>query len=128
MKKILIIEDDPILGKMYQQKFYHRGYEVTLEPKGEEGFATAEKLQPDFILLDLMLPKVDGVTILKSLKENQNTQHIPVAVLTVIPLGLTIGFDKKLMSQVVAYWRKDEIKPSQLVADVDEYLKKKGEK
>lgn len=80
--KILIIDDDPndlqFLGTLLQEQ----NYKLFLANDGEEGFKRAEKVQPDIILLDLVLPGIDGFEILSRLKKSQTTQQIPVVIIS----------------------------------------------
>jgi len=122
MKKLLIIEDDPILLKMYVDKFKKGDYQVITAVDGEQGYDEALKHQPDFIILDLRLPKTDGVQILKKLKETTVVKDIPVAALTVVQQDIALKNDPDLMSKTVAYWRKDQITPSEVFQKVEKYL------
>lgn len=102
--KILIIEDEIILARMYQRKFQSDDYEALIAYDGEEGLKLAEKEKPDAVLLDLMLPKIGGFEILKKLKENKETSKIPVIILTnlgtsqiLINEGLKLGAEDYLI-------------------------------
>lgn len=81
-KKILIIEDEPSLLRALKDKFERNGIEVSYATNGEEGLAMIKKDKPQLILLDLMLPRMSGETILKEIKKNKSTQNIPVVVLS----------------------------------------------
>ncbi|PIT90425.1 MAG: response regulator, partial [Candidatus Komeilibacteria bacterium CG10_big_fil_rev_8_21_14_0_10_41_13] len=81
-KKILIIEDDGFLLQMYSSKLTLEGFKVVDAIDGEKGVRVAKKELPDLILLDLMLPKKDGVTVLGELKKDKETKNIPVIILT----------------------------------------------
>lgn len=122
MKKLLIIEDEPVLLKMYVNKFQSGNFEVLTAGDGEAGIEAAIKNQPDFIILDLRLPKTDGLQVLQRLKEIPNIQDIPVAILTVVQEELALKKDPDLISKAVAYWRKDEITPAELYENVEKYL------
>ena len=82
MPKILIVEDDEILVKMYKRKFEHDGFTVTAAYSGGEGIIAATREKPDLILLDIMMPAVDGFEVIKNLKAVPETKNIPVIVLT----------------------------------------------
>jgi|SRR3989344_1140626 len=82
MKKILFIEDEQALQKTMGDRLSQDGYEVIPALDGEIGLKLAEEKKPDLILLDLILPKVQGLEVLKKLKENKETKEIPVVVLT----------------------------------------------
>ena len=81
-KKILIIEDDPFLNEMYVTKFTQANFEVEVAIDGQEGLQKIEKNKPDLILLDIVLPKMDGFEILTKMKANTELKDIPVILLT----------------------------------------------
>ena len=81
-KKILFIEDESALQKTFSDILSQEGYEVISALDGEAGLRLAKKENPDLILLDLILPKVNGFEVLKELKEDKKTKDIPVIVLT----------------------------------------------
>jgi DNA-binding response OmpR family regulator len=80
MKKILIIEDDQIVANIYRNKFSVEGYQVEIAMDGEAGLATARSFQPDAILLDLMLPKITGVELMKKIRSEPGLEQLPVVV------------------------------------------------
>lgn len=123
MKQLLIIEDDLILLKMYEDKFKKGEYQIITAVDGEQGIEEAIKSRPDFIILDLRLPKEDGFAVLRKLKEIPVIKEIPVAVLTVVQQDLALRNDPDLLSKVVAYWRKDQHTPSEVFQKVEEYFK-----
>lgn len=82
MKKILFIEDEPALQTTFTDTITDSGYQVFSALDGEIGLNLAIKEKPDLILLDLILPKMDGFTVLESLKKDPETAHIPVIVLS----------------------------------------------
>lgn len=81
-KKILFVEDDRALQKALGEALKNEGYEMISAFTGEDGLKMAEKEKPDLILLDLILPKMYGLDVLKKLKENFQTKEIPVVILT----------------------------------------------
>ena len=82
MKKILFIEDEYALQKTFGEVLKQEGYEMISALDGEVGLRLAKSQKPDLILLDLILPKVHGFTVLKKLKESPETKDIPIIVLT----------------------------------------------
>jgi len=82
MKKILFIEDESALHKTIGEVLTQQGYEMISALDGEIGLRLAQTKKPDLILLDLILPKIDGFGVLKQLKEDEKTKDIPVIVLT----------------------------------------------
>ena len=82
MAKILIIEDDMVLVRMYTKKFEHDGYQVVAAYSGGEGQVAAPREKPDCILLDIMMPGVDGFSVIRTLKQDPLTRNIPIVILT----------------------------------------------
>ena len=79
---ILIVDDDSLIIRMYQKKLSTDGYTVATAFNGEEAMVEVQKQKPDLILLDVMMPKMNGVETLKALKEKPETKDIPVIILT----------------------------------------------
>lgn len=127
--KVLIIEDDPILQDMYKHEFVKSGIEVLLVDEGKKGIIEAAKFKPDFILLDIMMPGMDGATAYTHLRELPETKDIPVAFLTVVPVGVpqALNKDPKMLEGAVGYWNKDQYTPMEIVDLVREYLHKESE-
>lgn len=80
--KILLVEDDPMVVRMYQRKLEKEGFKVNLAFNGEEGLEALKKEKPDLILLDIMMPKMNGIEMLKKVKADSGTRDIPVVILT----------------------------------------------
>jgi len=81
-KKILFIEDESALQKTFGEILSKEGYEMISALDGETGLKLVKTKKPDLILLDLVLPRLNGFEVLKKLKENRETKDIPVIVLT----------------------------------------------
>lgn len=79
---ILLIEDDPMLTELYQTKLEMEGFKVSVSTDGEDGLAQIKKNKPDLVLLDIMLPKMNGFAVLKAIKQSPTLRQIPVIVLT----------------------------------------------
>lgn len=80
--KILVIEDEKDIRELLRFHLQRSEYEVLLAEKGEEGLALAKKFTPSLILLDLMLPGIDGIEVCRRLKKDERTAGIPVVMLT----------------------------------------------
>ena len=80
--KILIVEDEEILLAALQEELSQGGYDIAGASNGEEGLVQAKSFKPDLILLDLVMPKMDGMEALKRLKEDGETKDVPVIILT----------------------------------------------
>ena len=81
-KKILLVEDDSFLLNLYADKFRSEHYEVVVAENGEKAIKLANEHQPDIVLLDVLLPKKNGFSVLEELKSNIKTKKIPVILLT----------------------------------------------
>jgi len=81
-KKILFIEDEPALQKALANAFVREGFEIIQALDGETGLRLAKQKKPDLVLLDLILPRMDGFEVLRKLQQDQETKLIPVIVLT----------------------------------------------
>lgn len=82
MKKILMIEDSKKTSLILKEVLEQNSYQVFLEHDGVSGLACAKREKPDLILLDLLLPKVSGFEVCKTLKRDNSTRHIPIIILS----------------------------------------------
>lgn len=82
MAKILLVEDDPLVYRMYQKLFTLEGFETETAENGQIGLDKLSTFKPDVILLDIMMPTMNGLEMLDKLKADEATKNIPVAVLT----------------------------------------------
>jgi len=82
MKRILFIEDESALQKTFSDRLSQEGYQIISALDGKRGLDLAKTEKPDLILLDLILPKMNGFEVLRNLKEDEETKNIPVIVLT----------------------------------------------
>lgn len=83
-KKILIVEDDAELANLFQVRLGQEGYEVEIAGDGEKALATAVKIMPDLIILDVMMPQISGFDVLDILKNTEKTQSIKIVLLTAL--------------------------------------------
>jgi DNA-binding response OmpR family regulator len=118
---VLLVEDDSFLSNIYKTKFEMEGFKVTPAEDGAAGLDMAKKKQPDIILLDILLPKMDGFTVLEKLKADSATADIPVILLT--NLGQKDDVDKGLQLGAVDYLIKAHFKPAETVEKVRAALK-----
>lgn len=120
MAKILIVEDDPLMSRMYQKIFTFEGYEVDMAGDGEEGLEKAKTVLPTIILLDVMMPKMNGIQVLEKLKLDPATKDMPVVMLT--NLAGQQDAETALAKGAVKYIVKSEYEPKQVVGMVKEIL------
>lgn len=119
---ILLVEDDEFLANIYKTKFEMEGYKMSVAEDGESGFEDAKRKSPDIILLDILLPKMDGFSVLKKLKAQAETKNIPVILLT--NLGQKDDVDKGLELGAEDYLIKAHFKPSETLEKVKSILAK----
>lgn len=120
---ILLVEDDSFLSSIYKKKFEMEGFKITTAEDGALGLEYAKKKSPDIVLLDVLLPKMDGFTVLENLKSDSATADIPVILLT--NLGQKDDVDKGLSMGAVDYLIKAHFKPAETVEKVRAALKNK---
>lgn len=120
MAKILIVEDDPLMSRMYQKIFSFENYEVEIAADGQEGLDKARTGKPTLILLDIMMPKMNGLQVLEKLKADPETKAIPVVMLT--NLAGQQDAETALSKGAVKYIIKSEYEPKQVANMVKEIL------
>lgn len=117
MAKILVVEDDVTLSKLYRKKLDLAGFETEPSFNGKEAVVKASEITPDLILLDIMLPGIDGFEVVKQLKLNKKTANIPIIILT--NLGTSDVFiDEAKMLGVRQYLIKYKTSGSELVEKI----------
>ncbi len=124
MKKILIIEDDSFLSEMYSTKLIQEGFETEIAVDGKQGIDKIKNIKPDLVLLDIVLPKMDGFEILESIKKDPEFKNIPIILLT--NLGQKNEIEKGLSLGADEYIIKAHFTPTAVVAKVKEILKSKN--
>jgi DNA-binding response OmpR family regulator len=81
-KKILVVDDDPDIRKLVTRRLQTQHYDVIIATDGREALAKAQHEQPDLIILDLMLPQLNGHEVCTMLKQDARYRHIPIVMLT----------------------------------------------
>lgn len=119
-KKILLVEDDQALAEVYKTRLELEGFEVQHVPNGEDALSGATKFKPDLILLDAMMPKINGFDVLDILKQTPATANIRVIMLT----ALSQAKDKERAEQLGAddYLVKSQVVISDVVARIKHHL------
>jgi len=121
-KKILLIEDDFTLSSILVDKFTQEGFEVLSSSNGEGGLAIAFKEHPDIILLDIILPDLNGISVIKEIRDDKWGEKVPIFVLSNLSEKEKVfeGSQKNLIDD---YLIKAELKIQELVKKVREKLK-----
>ncbi len=119
-KKILLIEDDDFIREMYESELIKNGFEVSACPNGEKGLEVLKMGQFDLVLLDIMLPGINGLEVLKQIKQNPKTKELKVILLTnlghetVIKQGFELG--------AISYLIKSAYNPDQIINEVKGFI------
>src|SRR3972149_1993116 len=120
MARILIIEDDPLMSRMYQKMLTFEGYEADLADNGADGLEKVRSQKPNLILLDIMMPKMNGMEVLGKLKSDPETKALPVVILT--NLAGEKDAETAMSKGAVKYIVKSEYEPKQVANMVKEVL------
>lgn len=116
-KKILFVEDDKQLVQLYVRKFESEGFEVEVATNGEDGLKRAFEGQPNLILLDIMMPQMDGFEMLKKLREDARGKDVPVIILT------NLAYSEKL-PELKGLYQEYIVKANVEISDIVEIVKK----
>jgi DNA-binding response OmpR family regulator len=117
-KKILLVEDDFSIRELYQRVLADTHYNVITADDGVEGLKAVNENNPDLILLDIMMPRMNGIDVLKELKANPKTAQIPVVLLSNLGQESVTNKAKELGAK--AYIIKIKITPPELIQRIDE--------
>lgn len=115
-KKILIIEDDKFLRELISQKIQKEGYDIAEAVDGEKGIKGVKDAKPDLVLLDLILPGIDGFEVLSRIKADPETSKIPVIILS--NLGQKEDIDRGLKMGAIDYMIKAHFTPAEIINKV----------
>ena len=119
--KILLIDDDVDLVAVMKGTLESKSYDVLVAYNGKEGLEKAKKDKPDLILLDIMMPVMDGFNFAEQFGKEPSLAKIPVLALT----SFSDSLGQPFPFQVAEYLRKP-LKPKELITKVEEHLKRKG--
>ena len=123
MAKILLIEDDPFLSEIYMIKFKEAGFEISLAQDGSLGLEKIKEEAPDLVLLDIVMPKTDGLELLRIMKNDASIRNIPVIILS--NLGEQEDIKRRLELGAEFYIVKAHYTPTEVVARVKAIIEKK---
>lgn len=119
-KKILLVEDDQYTRDLYKEILDEAGFTVTPAIDGQEGFQKAKEGGYDLILLDIMMPKIDGLGVLKELNSHPEVKNGPIIMLTNLSHDPIV--DEALKLKAHAYMTKVDLNPEQLIKNVKGFL------
>lgn len=118
--KVLLVEDDAMILQMYKTRMADEGWEVFSTDRGSEAIKIAQTEKPHIILLDIILPEIDGFGILKALKEAATTKNIPVLMLT--NLGQESDKTKGQALGVADYFIKSQHTPGDVITKIESLI------
>ncbi|OGZ27326.1 MAG: hypothetical protein A2365_00115 [Candidatus Nealsonbacteria bacterium RIFOXYB1_FULL_40_15] len=121
MKKILVVEDDKFLRELISQKILKEGYDIAEAVDGEKGIEAVKKEKPDLVLLDLILPGIDGFEVLARIKADPEISNVPVIILS--NLGQKDDIEKGLKMGASDYLIKAHFTPGEIIEKVRSVLK-----
>jgi DNA-binding response OmpR family regulator len=125
-RKVLVVDDDPSVRKLLNQTLEMEGYEVSTAADGEEALEELPAAQPDVVVLDVMMPKLNGLDVLDRIRRNPETSTLPVILLTAksskedvwegwqrgVDYYMTKPFDVEELLRFIEYVLEDETRPS----------------
>ncbi|OGE17566.1 hypothetical protein A3F00_05395 [Candidatus Daviesbacteria bacterium RIFCSPHIGHO2_12_FULL_37_11] len=121
MTKILIVEDDLFLSKMYKKKFEIGGFEVEVAGDGVSGLEKMKSFSPDLVLMDIMMPRLNGIEAMEKAKADPSISKIPVLILT--NLSTAADASTAVKKGAAGFLVKSDITPAQVVAKSKSILK-----
>ncbi len=120
-EKILVVEDDKFLRELISRKLSDEGFDITQAVDGEDGIEKIKQVKPDLILLDLILPSIDGFEVLSRIKEDPSVASIPVIILS--NLGQKEEIEKGLSLGAVDFLIKAHFTPGEIIDKIKTLLK-----
>ena len=115
-KKILIIEDEEILLNLLQKKLTNEGYDISIARDGEEGLLKMKEIKPNLILLDIIMPRLDGFGVLEKIIKDEELKKIPVIIISNSGQPVELERAKKLGTK--DWLIKTEFDPQEVVSKV----------
>jgi len=122
LKKILLVEDDRFILDMYKEKMGKENFEVRCAEDGASAIKIAKEIMPDIILLDVVMPLMDGFETLQAMKQDDKLKNIPIVLLT--NLGQRRSVEKGLKIGAADYIIKAHFSPSEVVDKIKNIIEK----
>lgn len=124
--RVLVVDDDSTLLDMYKERLVSSGYEVITAPNGEIALAKVVETLPHVILLDVMMPKINGFDVLNIVKSSPETKNIPVIILTA--LSQENHKQKGIADGASDYIVKSEVMPKEVVEKIEKVIAQNKQK
>jgi CheY-like chemotaxis protein len=119
-KRILLVEDEEIMINLLEKKLKREGYEVSIAKDGEKGLEKIREEKPDLILLDIILPKMNGFEVMERMKEDEELSKIPVIVIS--NSGQPVELDRAKKLGAKDWLIKTEFDPEEVVQKVKKQI------
>jgi DNA-binding response OmpR family regulator len=119
-KKILLVEDDPFLIDIYKTKFKKAGFQVEVAESGDQVFPVLKEIKPDLLVLDIVLPHLDGWEIMERIKSDKDLKNLKVIILS--NLGQKNEVEKGLKMGAVKYLIKAHYTPTEIVEEIKKII------
>ena len=120
-KKIVLVEDDEMIRQAYSDVLMRAGYEVITAKDGKEGLLAIKNAKPDLVLLDIILPIIDGFEVLTEVKKDQELKDIPVLILS--NLGQDCDIEKGIELGAIAYMIKANNNSYEVLEKVKQFIR-----
>lgn len=120
MSKILIVEDDPLIVKIYSTRLKADGHEIFTAENGEDGIRQAIQHEPDLVVLDVMMPRMDGFGVLQKIRSDERLAKTPIIMYSNLSNEDEIQRAKKMGA--TEFIVKANLSPNQVIAKLKEYL------
>jgi len=121
-KRVLVVDDDPQVAEILRQTLPESDFYLDCAEDGEAGLQAIAKQRPDIILLDLMMPKLDGFGVIERLRADSDLRHIPVIVISA--KELTHDESRLLRESVTFVMKKEDFEVSRLVQEINDVITK----
>lgn len=123
-KTVLLIEDESALREAVKMKLEKKGIEVLVAETGEKGLSILQEKKPDLVWLDILLPGINGLEVLKRIREDEKTKNLPVIVVSVS--GGQEKIKQAFVLNVIDYLVKSEYKIDDIIKKVIDILARKS--
>lgn len=120
MKSILLVEDDPFLVDVYTTKLREAGFEIDVAEDGAEALRKLKEKKPDLLVLDIVLPQIDGWTLLRKIRENPELKDLKTIIFS--NLGQKADIEKALKLGAIDYLIKAHFTPGQVIEEIKKTL------
>lgn len=121
-KKVLVVEDEEPMLVILRDSLTDAGFTVATAKNGEDGLVRAYQERPDLILLDIVMPKMDGITVMKKLRSDAWGKTVPVIFLTNLTADVAMMKDKSMAKEIEHYLVKSDYTIDEVVAQVRKVL------